>query len=115
LQHLDKLKWGFGQREEVRKLQGYLHIHVGTIDILIAEHGLEKIDLASSEAAVNQLLIRELFKDTRSIVDSIRGSLNTQALVIATTQKMTARLCEMIGRELRTSWRSLGDMVPKVL
>ncbi|KAH5398360.1 hypothetical protein HBI67_214670 [Parastagonospora nodorum] len=99
----DKLKWGLGQKEEVRKLQGYLNIHVGTINILLAEHGLEKMDLASGEAVASQILIREQLEDTRSIVDSIRGSLNAQALVIDTTQKMTARLCEMIGGELRTS------------
>jgi len=111
----DKLKWGFGQKEEARKLQGYLNIHVGTINILLAEHGLEKMDLASSEAAAGQLLIRERLEDTRGIVESIRGNMNAQSLVIETTQKMTARLCEMIGGELRTSWRSLGEMIAKVL
>jgi hypothetical protein len=112
---MDKLKWGFAQKEEVRKLQGYLNVHVGTINILLAEHGLEKMDLASNEATASQLQIQQRLSDTRDIVDSIRGSLNAQALVIGTTQKMTARLYELIGGELRTSWRSLGEMVAKVL
>lgn len=112
---LGKLRWGFGQKEEVRKLQSYLNIHVGTINILLAEHGLEKMDLASNEATASQLRIQQRLNDTRDIVDSIRGSLNAQALVIGTTQKMTARLYEIIGGEVRTSWRSLGEMVAKVL
>jgi hypothetical protein len=111
----DKLKWSFGQKEEVCKLQSYLNIHVGTINILLAEHGLEKMDLASEQAVADQLQIRERLEDTRGIVNSIRGSLNAQALIVGTTQKMTTRLCEMIGGEFRTSWRSLGEMVAKVL
>jgi hypothetical protein len=110
-----KLQWSFGHKEEVHKLQNYLNIHVGTINILLAEHGLEKMDFASEKAAEDQLHIREQLEDTRSIVNSISGSLNAQALVVGATQKMTTRLYEMISGEFRTSWRTLGQMVAKVL
>jgi hypothetical protein len=111
----DKLKWGFSSKEEVRRLQNYLNIHAGTINILLAEHGLEKMDIVSDKAAADQLHIRERLETTQGFLASISGSLNTQALVIGTTQRMTTRLCEMINGEFRTSWRSLGEMVAKVL
>jgi hypothetical protein len=110
-----KLQWSFGHKEEVQKLQGYLNIHVGTINILLAEHGLEKMDIASDKAAKDQLHIRERLEDTRSIVKSISGRMNAQALAVGATQNMTTRLCEMISGEFRTSWRTLGQMVAKVL
>ena len=110
----DKLRWGFGQKEEVRKLQSYLNIHVGTINILLAEHGLEKMGLTSDKAAAHQLHIQERLEDTRGIIRKISGRLTVQALVVQSTQNMLARLLEMISGEFRTSWRSLGEMVAKV-
>jgi hypothetical protein len=111
----NKLKWGIGQKEEIRKLQNYLNIHVGTINILLAEHGLEKMDLASDKAAADQLDIRERLDETRGIIKTIRGSLAAQSLVVASTQRMTARLLDMISGDIRTSWQSLGEMVAKIL
>ena len=110
----DKLRWGFVQKEEVRKLQTYLNIHVGTINILLAEHSLEKIELASDKTAVHQLRIRERLEGTRDIVNKISGSLTAQTLIVQSIQNMLARLFEMISGEFRTSWRSLGEMVAKV-
>jgi hypothetical protein len=111
----DKLRWGFGQKEEIRKLQSYLNIHIGTINILLAEHGLEKMDLVSDKAAAHQLHVRERLEDTRDIIKKISGSLTMQVLAVESTQNMLARLFEMISGEFRTSWRSLGEMVAKVL
>jgi hypothetical protein len=45
----------------------------------------------------------------------ISGRMNAQALAVGATQNMTTRLCEMISGEFRTSWRTLGQMVAKVL
>lgn len=109
----DKLRWGLGRKEEVRKLQSYLNIHVGTINILLAEHGLEKMDLASDKAAAEQLHIRERLEDTRSIIKRIGDSLSMQALVIQNTHSLLSRLFETVAGELKTTWRSLGDMVAK--
>ncbi|KAL1591739.1 hypothetical protein SLS60_011738 [Paraconiothyrium brasiliense] len=110
----DKLKWGFGQKEEIHKLQSYLNIHIGTINILLAEYGLEKMDFASDKAAADQLHIRERLEDTRGVIDNISGSLKMQAAVVGNTQNMFARLFEMISGGFRTSWRSLGEMVAQV-
>jgi hypothetical protein len=109
-----KLGWGMGKKEEIRTLQGYLNIHVGTINILLAEHGLEKMEHASDKAAADQLHIRERLEGTRSLIERISGSLNMQKLVLENTRAMVEGLFEMISGEFRASWRSLGDMVAKV-
>jgi hypothetical protein len=110
-----KLKWEFGEKQEIRKLQNYLNIHIGTINILLAEHGLEKMDLASDKAAADQLDIRERLDNTRGIIDTISGNMAVQAMVVEKTQQTTTRLLDMISGEFRTSWRSLGEMVAKIL
>lgn len=111
----DKLKWGFGQKEEVGKLQAYLNIHVGTINILLAEYGLEKMELASDKATSQQLWIQKRLENTRDIVKKISGSLAAQVLVVRRTENMLTQLVGMISGEFRTSWRSFGDMIAKVL
>ncbi|KAI9666616.1 MAG: hypothetical protein M1821_004552 [Bathelium mastoideum] len=109
-----KLRWGLSERDEVCKLQSYLNIHIGTINILLAEHGLEKMDVASDKASADQLDIRESLDNTHDMVKKISGCLAVQALVVQNTQNNLAWLCDIISGELRTSWRSLTEMVAKV-
>ncbi|KAL9087897.1 MAG: hypothetical protein Q9165_006459 [Trypethelium subeluteriae] len=110
----DKLKWEFGQKEEIHKLQSYLNIHVGTINIMLAEHGFEKIDLMSDKAAADRLHVWERLENIRGVITQIGNNLAMQTLVVENTQNMLARLLAIISGEFRTSWRSLGEMVTKV-
>lgn len=64
----NKLRWAFGEKDEIRKLQSYLNIHVGTINILLAEHGLEMMTLASEKGQLDQLHIRERLEKTQSLM-----------------------------------------------
>src|SRR5438045_2240370 len=48
----------FGQHQ-IRKLQSYLNAHVGTVDMLLAEHGLETMNFVSSNLGVDQMRVRE--------------------------------------------------------
>jgi len=110
----NKLKWAYGQKDEIRKLQSYLNIHVGTINILLAEHGLEMMNLASEKVEVDHMHIRERLEDTRSIVGWIKDSVLTQAQAVNVTNSMLSKLFDMVTGEFRTSWTSLEDMVAKV-
>ncbi len=53
----DKLKWACTQRDEIRKLQIYLNVHVGKVNILLAEHGLERMDIASQQRERDQVQV----------------------------------------------------------
>lgn len=52
------MKWAYTQKDEIKKLQIYLNVHVGTINILLAEHGLDRIDIASERSERDQLQLR---------------------------------------------------------
>jgi hypothetical protein len=110
----DKLRWAFGEKDEIRKLQSYLNVHVGTINILLAEHGLETMDIDSKKAEADQLHVRARFDDTRKVIDWIKSSVSAQALAIQTTQSMLSKLCELVSGESITSWKSFGEMVAKM-
>ncbi|PVH98837.1 hypothetical protein DM02DRAFT_680954 [Periconia macrospinosa] len=109
-----KLGWGLGRKEEVRKLQAYLNIHIGTINILLAEHGLAKMELASDKATADHLQVKDILESTRGIVERISSSLKVQNMVVEKVQAMLERMFGMISGDLIASYRSLGDMVAKV-
>jgi multidrug efflux pump subunit AcrA (membrane-fusion protein) len=110
-----KLKWGFVEKEEIRNFQSYINMHIGLINIILTTHGFEKMDLASDQAAADQLDIRQRLDNTRSIIDAISGNVSVQTLVVENTQNMTARLLDIISGDFRASLRSLGEMSAKIL
>lgn len=110
----DKMRWGLGQKEEVRKIQSYLNIHIGTINMLLAEHGLEKLDLASETAETQHVHVQESLMSTRSMIGDLTARLQPQIAVVNITQTMLAQLFGLINGEFRTSWKSFGEMVAKV-
>ncbi|ORX97435.1 hypothetical protein BCR34DRAFT_496865, partial [Clohesyomyces aquaticus] len=110
----DKVRWGLGQKEEVRKIQSYLNVHIGTINILLAEHGLEKLNLVSDRADFQFLNVLESLNTIRGVIGDLTGRLTAQTAVFKTTQAMLAQLFRLINGEFRTSWRSFGEMAAKV-
>lgn len=100
----DKLRWAFGEKDEIKKLQSYLNIHIGRINILLAEHGLERMNLASEKGELDQLHIQERLKNTKSLMQSIKDSVNS----------MLTKLFGMANGELGSPLKSLGEMVAKV-
>jgi hypothetical protein len=110
----DKLKWTFGYKEEVKKLQNYLNLHVGVINMLLTEHGLAKMTIASEKTEADYLHIREKLQVTRALVNGINNSVTSQALVIQQVHSMLATLIQTVNGELRTSWRTLREMVANV-
>ncbi|KAF2664238.1 hypothetical protein BT63DRAFT_104735 [Microthyrium microscopicum] len=110
-----KLKWGFGGwHEEVRRLQSYLNVHVATINILLVEHGLEKIDIASGKSEVNHQNVQESIEQTHAAVANVGNSVAGQGALVKGMNTMLGRLFDAISGEFRTSLKSLGDMVAKV-
>lgn len=110
----NKLRWTFAQRDETRRLQSYLSVHVGTINALLALHGLEMLDLALDRAEADQLRIQDKLEDSRVVVAQVRDDVKAQAQIIQTNNSMIASLSQMIGGELFATYRSLVNMVAKV-
>jgi hypothetical protein len=110
----DKLRWTFRQKDDIRKLQSYLNVHVGTINMLLAEHGLEKMDLVSNKIESNNFEVRQKLDSTQCILQIVKDGVSAQALIVQNTQSMLSRLFQMVSGEIMTPWSSLGEMVAKV-
>jgi hypothetical protein len=109
----DKLRWTLGKKEEVAKLQCYLNVHVGTINMLLAEHGIEMLDMTSAKREANDLSIHERLEDSRRVIENIQGNVAAQALAVENSRSILEKLYRMINGEFSTSWRSLTNMIAK--
>lgn len=99
---------------EVNKLQGYLNLHVATINILLAEHGLEKMSFAQEKANSDNLQVRERLDVAQGLIERVRSTVSGQMTLIENTNSMVKSLVDMICGDFQTSWKSLGEMVAKV-
>jgi tetratricopeptide (TPR) repeat protein len=113
-QKSDKLKWVLGKKESFSKLQGYLSIHIGTINLLMTEYGFEALDLALDRAEDRQLDIHERLDRTRDLIAGIDGNITAQTTAVETAHRMISRLCHTLIGDTTTSWSYLLNMVTKV-
>lgn len=111
---VDKVRWAFGQRDEIQKLQSYINVHVATINLLLAEYGLEKLDIVTDNAEASQQDIERRLEDTRGLLQQISDSVSTQLLVVQRVHSMSRNLFQLVNGELKASWKSLSDMVTRV-
>lgn len=110
----DKLKWAYTQKDEIKKLQIYLNVHVGTINILLTEHGLERMDIASERSEKDQLQVLDRLEDTRKVIERVNQSAEAQAQAVAVANAMLGKLFQFVSGEVMTSLKSLAGMVSKV-
>ncbi|TVY48755.1 hypothetical protein LOCC1_G001649 [Lachnellula occidentalis] len=113
-QTADKLQWAFGEKGEIKKLQNHLSIHIGTINILLAEHGLEMMNLASNKRELDQLHIRKRLEVTKSLVQMMKDDVTAQTAAVQNNSSMLTKLFGMVSGELGSSLKGLGEMVAKV-
>jgi len=110
----DKLRWTFGSSEEVKKLQSYLSVHIGTINILLTQYGIERMDIAEQKAETQHLHIRERLDHTQDIVQETKKNTLAQALVIQNVGYVLGSLYQVVCGPMKVSLESLGQVVAKI-
>lgn len=55
----DKLCWTFREKDEIQRLQTYLNIHIGTINMVLAREGLERMDLHEKKVEESALQVHK--------------------------------------------------------
>jgi hypothetical protein len=107
----DKLQWTFGEKDDIKQLQTYLNIHIGTINMMLTEHGLEQMDLQGRKAEENALQIRHDLDKTHERLVDIQADLTGQAVVLRTMHSMLGNLCGMVCGELKTTLQQMFQAV----
>lgn len=111
---VDKLKWTFGKKDDIQRLQAYLHIHVGTINMLLAEHGLEQMSIIGKHAEVDSGYIRKELDRTNTFLEDINKKLPSQVLLLQNMHSMIGGLYSLVCGEINSSLKHFSQMVSKV-
>ncbi len=108
---IDKVRFMAAQSDEIRKIQSYLSVHVGTLNIMLAEHGLETMNLAQEKTAADQLDIRKRIETTKGVLVQVRDSVARQAAAVLNTAALLEKLYNLVSGEICVLWKSLEGMV----
>lgn len=110
---LDKIRFRFGQSDEIRKLQNYLSVHLGTINILLAEHGLETLMLASEDADSERLQIHQRLDDTQNLLRRVQDNISAQTATVLNGMSILAKVHSIVSGETQSPWASMKEIVVK--
>ncbi|KAF2138449.1 uncharacterized protein K452DRAFT_276837 [Aplosporella prunicola CBS 121167] len=109
-----KLRWSLGKKEEVAKLQAYLSVHLGTINVLLSEYELEALGALSQKTEGFHMHVRATLDGVRKVVDITAGNINAQSRLVGANNSMLTTLYQLVCGELSTSFKSLLNMVSTV-
>jgi hypothetical protein len=110
----DKLRWMFGDKHDIKQLQTYLNIHIGTINLMLTEHALERMDLKERKAEENVFQIREGLNITHNALQNIHRHSAGQAVVLNTMHSMLGNLCKVVCGEIKAPLQQLSQVVNTV-
>jgi hypothetical protein len=99
------------EKDEIRKMQSYLSVHVGTLNILLAEYGLETISVTQEKAKSEHSEIRARLETAKGVIVQVRDSVAKQAAAVYSAASLLERLYKLVSGEIRTSLKSLENTV----
>ncbi|KAI0890777.1 hypothetical protein F4806DRAFT_371146 [Annulohypoxylon nitens] len=110
---IDTIKFPLAHKDEIQRLQTYLNVHIGTINILLVEYGLEKIQLETATTEASQLKAKQLLEDMGNLLGRMQTSLLSQTRAVLGNIFVLERIYRMLNGELRVSIKHLADAVAK--
>lgn len=111
---MHRIRWSLGKKEEVTKLQGYLSVHVGAINILLAEHGLESLQVVSKDAEGFQEHVRGTLEGVQRAMSNIERNSGAQRHAVEANNSMLTTLYQMVCGDISSGLKSLMSMASTV-
>jgi hypothetical protein len=112
-----QIKW-LRKKEDISKLQAYLAFHIGTINMLLSQHGLARISQLEDQSRVNQEAVVQSLQATRDCVEQVRERITDQDSVMRTVRdshSILGQLRAVVLGDFGVSWKAFGDMVSKTM
>lgn len=115
---VDKVRFAFW-RDDIQTFQSYLSVHIGTINMMLAEHGFERLDRIASSMATkdeeeSRRIVKEKMADAQEISSNLQGSLFSQLGAVFNGQAVMNRLLRMMSYDIRSTLSSIETTVAKL-
>ncbi|KAI1876038.1 uncharacterized protein JN550_001534 [Neoarthrinium moseri] len=109
-----KVQFALWEKDEVMKFRSYLSVHIGTINVMLAEHGFEKMDFIANETAATRDMIKESLDEARHTSSRLHQSLLSQIDCIENASSVLGRLLGVLSHDIRSSLASIATTVAKI-
>ena len=109
-----KVQYALGKKDEAGKLRNYLNIHIGTINMLLVQQGLEMLDVASEQTSKNQEELRDRIEASSKELREMRGNTEAQAFAVRENTSSIQKLFWMVSGEVAAPLKILTQTVAKV-
>lgn len=99
---------------EANRLRHYLNLHIGTINTLMLQNGLERLDVASEQSERNQEETKDRIETCIRELKEVKGNVEAQVLAVRENDSITHKLFGMVSGEIAASLKTLSQTVAKV-
>ena len=110
-----KIQYAFKTRNEANELLKYLKQHIYVINMLVTQHGVELLAVASEERKENQEELRSRIESSSRELGEVRGNVEAQAPVIRSIGSMLRNLLWTVTGEIAVPLKSLSHTVKNIL
>ena len=111
---LKKIRFAAKYKSDIQRLQSYLNVHVGTINLLLIEYRFEKMEVANERTEDRQAQLRQQLAENRGVLDRIKCNLACQTFIVTKSMATLNQLYKMVSGELLTTWKGLEETVTKL-
>ena len=109
-----KVQYAFGKKDEANRLRNYLNLHIGTINMLMLQEGLERLDVASEKSEKNQEETKDGIDSCSRELKDVKGNVEAQVLAVRENKSMIQKLFWMVSGEIAAPLKTLSQTVAKV-
>lgn len=107
----DKLRWSFGYGDEARRLQVFLNVYINTLNILLTEHGFERMDLSDMKSDAHAQAAHDQLEKANAAISQIGKDFRSQALMVRSVQSMLSSLYTLVCGDMKTSLQHFSHVV----
>lgn len=110
-----KIQYAFSTKQEAVTLRTYLNMHTGVINMLLTEHALELLGVASEQRSKNHELLMDRIEASSRVLGEVKGNVEIQAVAIKDNASLLQTLLCTISDEIVAPIRSLSQTVTNIL
>lgn len=105
-----KVQYALKKKDEANRLRHYLNLHIGTINALMLQISLERLDVASEESRETKDRIQSCSRELKEV----RGNAEAQVLAVSENKSIIYKLLKMVNGEIAAPLKTLSQTVVKV-
>ncbi|MCJ1396035.1 hypothetical protein MMC18_008922 [Xylographa bjoerkii] len=109
-----KTQWGLCKKKEMEKLQNYLSVHIGSINMLLMAHGLQILDLAMDRSAADHETLSSRLDASHAAIVDVKSASVEQTTILRHNASLLGQMFGIINGDILSQLNKLAGLAGKV-